>query len=390
MKPQPKLSAKQKPALSRSDVEALMSYDVKSDSPVLSVYLDTDQADAANLKRAFEVVFKNMLRNVELPEQTNKQELKDDAEVVLRFLKDYRDVARALVVFADASEDFFWNRELAVNVTNFLRWNERPFVRPLLELIDEHERYGVVLTDRSKARLFTIFLGEIEELKEAFAQANVKHIKASGRDHVLSQMNIQRKADMHARSHLKDVSKAMSRVVVSRGLNRLILGGPVESTSELFRLLPKSLQVRVVSKLALPVEANAEQVLQETLKIETDLERKHEADLVELLITAAGKKENAVVGLEQTLLALQASRVWQIVFATEFQTRGGQCTNCGALLVTVEEPCVYCGEPVRAIDDVIQFAVERVMDRDGKIEQVRGVAADRLRGVGGIGAVLHY
>jgi peptide chain release factor subunit 1 len=377
--------------LSRADVEALLKREARPESAVLSLYLDTDQSDAVNLERGFGIVFKNMLRDIELQTDKNKrQELKDDAEVVLRFLDDYRDIKRALVVFCDASEGFLWIRELAAKVPNILRWLDRPYVRPLLELIDEQERYGVILADRSKARLFTIFLGEIEEHKEAFAQADVKHIKTSGTDHLRSQMNIQRKADLHARWHLKEVSKTMARLALQHSFDRLILGGPVEATSELMGLLPKTLRARVVTKVALPVAANTGRVLAETLKIEAEVERKREVDLVESLITAARKKEKAVLGLEETLLALQEVRVWQLVYADGFHTSGGQCTSCEALSSSDRGPCGYCGKPVRAINDFIQIAVERVMDLDGKIEQVRGPAAERLNEVGGLGAVLHY
>ena len=62
-----------KPMISRRDVEALMERDVQPDSPVLSVYLNTDQSDAANIQRAFAVVFRNMLREVEGPNDKDKQ-----------------------------------------------------------------------------------------------------------------------------------------------------------------------------------------------------------------------------------------------------------------------------------------------------------------------------
>ena len=391
MKPERQVNNEEQPPLTRSVVEVLMERDARPESPVLSVYLDTDQSDPINVQRAFEVVFKNMLKNVEPPaEKSKQQELRDDADAALRFLEDYRDTRRGLVMFCDTSEGLFWIRELAVRVPNILRWHEKPYVRPLFELIDEHERYGVVLTDRSKARLFTIFLGEIEEYKEEVGQADVKHVKSPGTDHALSQMQIQRKADLHARWHLKDVSKIMSRLALKRGFDRLILGGTAETTNELFGLLPKSLRARVVSKIALPVEANTEQVLEETLKIETEIERQREVTLVDSLITAARKKEKAVVGLEDTLFALQEWRVWQLVFTDGFNATGGECTNCHALLASADGPCTYCGKPVRTIDDLIQAAVERVMDLDGKIEQVQGPAAQRLKEVGSCGAVLHY
>ncbi len=391
MKPERLIARSGHELLSQSDVEAITEREPRAGSAVLSVYLDTDQSQAVNLKRGFEVVFKDMLRKVELPEEKSiQQEFKEDAALVLRFLNDYRDTRRALVVFCDASESFFWVRDLAINVRNILRWNERPFVRPLLELIDEHERYGLVLADRNKARLFTIFLGEIEEHKEAFAQADVKHIKTSGTDHLRSQMQIQRKADLHALWHLKAVSKTISRLAQKRSFDRLILGGPVEATNELFGLLSEALRARVVSRVALPVKANTEQVLGETLKIEAEVERQREVDLVESLIRAARKKEKAVLGLEETLLALHEMRLWQLVFSESFDAKAGQCTNCQSLLPSDVGPCVYCGRLVRAINDLIQIAVDRVMDLDGKVEHVRGPAAARLNEVGGLGALLHY
>jgi peptide subunit release factor 1 (eRF1) len=275
-------------------------------------------------------------------------------------------------------------------VPNILTWRDVPYVRPLLELIDEHERYGVVLTDREHARLFSIFLGEIEEHKEVFAKAEVTHIKTSGTDHIRSQMNIQRKADLHARWHLNEVAQMMSRLVGRLEFDRLILAGTVEATSELHGLLPKALRARVVRKIALPVQANSAVVLEETMKIEEEIERQREVDLVEQLITAANKRQNAMLGLEETLLALQEWRVWQLVYTEGFNVQGSQCTNCQGLLATQNKPCDYCGRPVRAVNDLIQLATERVFNLEGKVEQVRGPAAARLKEVGSIGAILRY
>jgi pyrimidine deaminase RibD-like protein len=69
---------------------------------------------------------------------------------------------------------------------------------------------------------------------------------------------------------------------------------------------------------------------------------------------------------------------------------GSECTNCAALLASEIEPCAYCGKPVRAVNDLIELAAERVFDLEGKLEQVSGPAAARLKEVGSIGAVLHF
>ena len=59
-------------------------------------------------------------------------------------------------------------------------------------------------------------------------------------------------------------------------------------------------------------------------------------------------------------------------------------------LTASDERCPYCSHAVRAVNDLIQLAAERVFDLEGKVEQVRGPAAARLKEVGSIGAVLHF
>jgi len=151
-------------ALSRTDLEALMQREAKPGSPVLSVYLDTDQSQEINIERGFEVVLKDMLREIRQKlDKEARQEFDADAERLRQFVEEYHDVKRGLVIFCDASEGFLWTRELNVRVRNSPRWNDTPYLRPLIEILDEYERYAVVLTDRKKARFFTIYLGEIEE-----------------------------------------------------------------------------------------------------------------------------------------------------------------------------------------------------------------------------------
>jgi peptide chain release factor subunit 1 len=377
--------------ISRDDLENLMRREPRPGSPVLSLYLNTDLSLAANINRAFEVVLKDLLREIEgRLDKGERKEFAADAGQVIRFVENYREPERGLVIFADASDDFFWVRELRVSVRDGAWLNEMPYLRPLIEMLDEHERYGVVLTDRKKARLLTIYLGEIEEHKEAFARADVTHIKSSGMDHLLSQMNIERKGDEHAHWHLKRVAELMSRLARTYEFERLILAGTVEATSELSGLLPKGLRARVVRKISLAVEASEKELLEATLKIEEEIEREHEARIVEELITAAGKQEQAVLGLDRTLEALREQRAWQLVYRDGFAASGTECTNCGALSVSENESCTYCGKAVREVNDLVERAGTRMMVMHGHVEHVRGAAATRLQEVGSIGAFLRY
>jgi peptide chain release factor subunit 1 len=377
--------------ISKDDLDVLRQREARAGSPVLSVYLDTDQSREINIERGFEIVLKDMLR--EIKQRLDKDERKEfeaDAERVGQFVDSSHDISRGLTIFCDESDDFFWTRELNVRVRSGAWWNETPYLRPLLELLDEYERYGVVLTDRQHARLFTIYLGEIEEHREAFAEADVKHIHSGGMDHAWSQMNIERKADEHAHWHLKRVAELTARLASVHEFDRLILAGPVEATSELGALLPKALRSRVVRQVSLPVDGSEALVLEETLKVEREVEREHEAALVEQLITASAKHDRAVIKLGATLRAIQEWRVMQLVYADGFTTSGSRCTNCGALFADEKEACDFCGQAVHRVDDLVERAGARVLEMSGKVEQVRDAAAARLQEAGSIGAFLRY
>jgi peptide chain release factor subunit 1 len=319
-----------------------------------------------------------------------REEFDADAERVRQFVEVSRDVKRGSVVFCDASDNFFWSRQLNVRVRNGARWNDTPYVRPLIEILDEYERYAVVLTDRKQARLFTIYLGEIEEHHQAEAPLDVKRINAPGRDHIESQMTIQHKADAHAHLHLKHVAELTARLASVREFDRLILAGTVEATSELFGLLPKALRAKVVRQISLPINGSAALVLEETLKVEADIEREREAELVKELITAGHKNQKAVIELTPTVRAIQEQRVWQLVYADGFAPPGSQCGNCLALYAEEKESCDYCGQAVKGVGDFIDRAAERVLEMDGRVEQVCGPAAERLQEAGNIGAFLRY
>lgn len=377
--------------ISRDEVEGLMVREVRPGSPVLSVYLDTDQSREINIERGFQIVLKDMLREIKQRlDKDEKGKFHADAERVQRFVQEeYHDVKRGLVIFCDESEDLFQHIELNVRVRSIARWDETPYVRPLVELLDEYERYCVALADRERARLFTIYLGEIEEHRETEASADVRHIKSSGLDHLRSQMNIERKADEHAHWHFKHVVERLSWLARKYEFDRLILAGTDEATSHISALLPTRLQPRVVRRMNMLINVSDAYVLEKTLKVEQEVEREREVTLVRELLEAAGTGRG-VVKLGATLRAIDEWRVMQLVYADGFAPPGGQCVNCGALYAEKKDACDYCGRAVREVGDLIDRADARVLEMSGKVEQVFGDAATRLRGEDSIGALLRW
>jgi peptide subunit release factor 1 (eRF1) len=365
----------------------LLAREPRPDSAVLSVYLDVDQTRPGNLNRGFEVTLDVMLRSLDqqLKEAPSQREFQQDAARVREFVSGYVPSAQSLCLFCDESEGFLWWRELGVTLPNDVVWSATPFVRPLLDALDEYERYGVILADRARARLFTVFLGEIEEHQDVFSTWNVHRTKSTGTDRWWSQQQFQRKAQVHVLWHLKRVAQETDRLAREHAFDRLVLAGASDVTAELKRLLPKGLRSRVVAELPLPIDAAPSEVLRALAPVLQRVERAHEQELVDSLLASTSKNDHRVVGLDDTVALLQEGRVWLLLYAEGFAASGWECEHCTALFSRQRETCAYCNGALRLVPDLVTRLVERAFEQGATVEQVRGEAAAKLRAAGGIG-----
>jgi peptide subunit release factor 1 (eRF1) len=355
------------------------------------VYLNVDQSRQANLNRGFETHFNGMIVSLQntVQDTAELERLRKAAHRMSDFLKAYEVGDRTLVMFFDESDGFFQHLEIGVPMQSLARWNRAFFLKPLAAATDDFERYGVVLVDRANARLFSVFLGDIEEVAwEGFDAAKVRYIKAIGTDRWSSASQIQRKADEQVRKNLRSTVRELDSLVQSNRIDRLLLAGTPELTSELRELLPKRLALRVIGVLDLAIDTPAKDVLDATLPKVVEYERDSEEELVKEVATSAAKARQAVVGLGSTLQKVNESRVWQLIYSEDFHASGFECSQCAALYSLERASCLYCGSPLVRVVDVVERAVEQAIRKDARIEIVRGEAAASLDNVGGIGAFL--
>ena len=327
------------------DLDELLAWETDPESPILSIYLNVDQHDSVNLNRGFETALKSLLRTASEGIDGDLADFQEDCGMALRFVGDYQPAARGLILFCDGSRELQRSWDVQVPTPSLVRWRPVPYVRPLLEARDEYQRYGIILTDRAQARLFTVSQGEIEENRNAFAEADVRQFDGTGSDQIRSQMAFQRRSDEHARQHLREVAQTMSRLWELHSFDRLILAGPTAAVAELKGLLPATLGRAVVGTTSLAIDAPEEAILEETARLHADAEREGERQVVEDLITAAAKQQQAVTGLDGLLAALWESRVRSVVYADGFRPSGGRCRACSRL-VPMGSDCPACAGDV--------------------------------------------
>jgi peptide subunit release factor 1 (eRF1) len=268
-------------------------------------------------------------------------------------------------------------------------------VRPLLEAWDEHARYGVVLADREKARFFVIAMGEIHEILEIVQEPPVKHRSAAGSDHMRSQMVLQRRAAKYSEEFLKDATDRLRDVVDEYHVEKVVLAGPEEVTAELQRLLPKALQLKVMERIKISVNARASEVLEVSYPAIENIERKHEREMVHDLVTMAhktqGSSAKATLGLDATLSAANQGRIYRLVYPNGSKMSGFQCHVCDVLLdhAPSDLVCPYCSKPLEETDDLVWPLSEKVLATGGKVEEIRDPEARMELVAGGqVGAYL--
>lgn len=378
--------------ISRQDLKELSTRCAESRVPHLTVILNIDQTRASNLNRGFEAALKSLLQKTEQRiSAEDRAAYERDGRRIIGHVADLQPEGKTVAVFSCSIERFFWHKNLSVGLESEAHWGVGPYLKPLLEVRGEAERCGVVLADRARGRLYTMFQGELKLEAELEAEADVKHFDASGADQMRSQMVFQRKAQEHVKWHLRRVVELLEKLADSRQLGSIVLGGPHEVLSELKGLLPVRLARALIGTTALPVESSGAEILAEAKALQKRAEDEENQQIVDGLLTAAAKNRQAVVGLPETLQALNQGRVRQLIYTDNYKAVGSECGECGALFSDPLETCPYCARPMRQDADLLEMMLERVFRQGGAYEQLRGSASDLLLEAGsGIGAYLRF
>lgn len=377
---------------SHADWLTLKVYKPDGEGFVLSLYLDVDRAKEVNRNRGFERALHNMIRSHE--SQSISPSLRADwlncRKAVEEFVHSYQPSKRSLLIFSNPRRPFWWHCELTVPLENELSFSDSPYLRPLAEKMDEYERYGVVLLDSERARFFSVYMGEIEELQEITTDVPRK-TQTSGTDQIWSQKHQQRHHREHVVQHFRDVIEKLRDFTEENRFEALALGGSQQATADLVQALPKALSRRVAGTFTLPVSAKPQEALSHTKEIETRQRQVRQQELIDSLITMTNKGGKATLGLADTVEAINEGKVWRLVYDKSLLATGFVCRECGMLFAGENHGrCRRCGVETEPTPNLVNNAIAKVIEAGGSIDEVSDGAASRLAEIGHIGALLRY
>ncbi|MEW6215736.1 MAG: Vms1/Ankzf1 family peptidyl-tRNA hydrolase, partial [Nitrospirota bacterium] len=294
---------------------------------------------------------------------------------------------KGLTLFSSSENSFWKEYHLGIPLRNELIINKNPYTKPLMDILDTYQRYAVLLVDKESARIFVVHLGEIVEYGEVYTpDIPGKHKK--GGWFALSQNHYERHIDYHIGLHLKDVIEKLDSFISGEYIGRLIIGGSDEAVSMVKGMLHKMVLDKVIGTVKIEMFAKNDEVLSKVEPIVSYYEKKKEKETVEALITKSMKNENAVLGLDNVINALQEQRVMKLVVLKDYKASGYSCRSCGFLTAQKVDSCPYCKGEVEAIDYIVELAGEKAIQQGALVEVVSD--EKRLQDAGSIGAFLRF
>jgi len=360
----------------------------QQESNTLTLFVDLDQGSRANRHGGFLVQAEGLTRNLRA-ESGGDPELDSAAERALQLISGVDPQGRSAMVVVHPTTGLEEIHQAWVRFPSSAYWRRGAFLRPVVEAMDENERYAVVLADARRARLFSIHLGEIIEHGHLLSETGSRS-RGVGVDQWRAEKRQERHHDQEITAHVKAIIDALRDLALEAPFDRLIVGGAPRTTSQIERLLPRRLHGKLVESISLPVSASENEVLERTVEIQRGMDRDQERRTVEGLLSELHESGRAVAGLEDVCDAVSEIRVWTLVYEQTLDAEGGECRECGVLTTKTNGFCPRCRAGLQPVSQLVDRLAQVVLETGGRIEVVSGAAAEDMAAIGSIGALLRY
>jgi peptide subunit release factor 1 (eRF1) len=291
--------------------------------------------------------------------------------------------APGVAVFACWANDFARAVPLPVPVEDGVWVGDAPYVRPLAELLDEHETFAVVVVDARAAEVHLVVASEPEEA--ARVRGDVKNRVRKGG---WSQKRYARRREKQLEHYAADVVEALAALDRESPFSRLVLLGADEAVRAVEERLPPPLADRLVGARPLDAYATDEEMLDVALDVAEEAERADERRLWEEIRESNLRGGLAAVGATRVLAALEQARVEELLVDREAEIAGTKCRACEHLVHGTPQTCQQCGSPDVFPVDLVEALVERASRTGADVDFADPF--DALTEVGHVAALLRY
>ncbi|MBK8048925.1 MAG: hypothetical protein IPK16_18460 [Anaerolineales bacterium] len=295
----------------------------------------------------------------------------------------YNRQGRSLILFSCAKKDFWWAFSFAVPVDDFAFVSFRPYVRQLAHLLDVYERCGVVQVDQEGARIYVFNMGNLEAV-EGYLGEEVKQHRSGG----WSAPRYQRREEGLARQNLQEAAEMAEEFYRNNGTRRLILAGTGKNVATFKDLLSNRLRSMIIGAIAADANASPNDLRDKALALAVKAEKRDADALADQILAAAQTGGNAVLGVTETLTAVQQGRASHVIVVADYAQQAYRFVDSGHVLLELTEDADLQSGRVQLLPDAVESCLRRAL-----VQNIGFTVVDHHDGLekaGKIGALTRY
>lgn len=362
-------------------LEELTAYP-STEQPFLSVYVDLTP-DGNGRRPALQIVEQDFERIASQVKQreTGLESFEADRQRIMDYINTEAPVdARGLAIFACNAEGVWQALPLQVPVETHLMEDRFAHTFNLARILDDYETYAVALVDSQESRIFVISLNEAEKAGGTEAADEIRRFEAGG----WGQMLFQRRIDNVIKAHTREMGDQLNRIIKRYDVQHIVLAGNDSIKGAVRDSLPKQVQDMVVDFINIDLTSNMQDIMNVIEPMMREVERQQEAADVDTLEAQVNTKGGlAVIGIENTALALSKGQVRQLLMHQGFEALGSRNPNTGFLYQGMKSKDPFDGTELESVNlreaftaaATQQGATIQIVEENQYLEQNEGVGA---------------
>ena len=250
----------------------------------------------------------------------------------------------------------------------------RPYVRPMLAVLQRSPAYIVTVIDRRNAWLFRVSAEGIETVGQ-LEEDGIRKPRFAGW-YGLEEHRVHERITQLTRHHYRRTAAALDQAVNPRSGDLLVLGGHRDEVAWFLSVLPAPLRARFAGSFVVdPHTMTPAQVHRLADGVVARWEETRERRMAAETSGLAG--DESARGLEACVAAANQRAVRLLTVPDALRLPGSACDHCDALAVH-EAECPVCGAAMGAVPDIVEELVVRVIEEGGNVQFIRDAGAEMI------------
>lgn len=374
-------------------LRGLARLEPSTDAPYLSVYLDWRPEGERPQRRSAVTIFNHKAEKLKdrYPDDSPARDsLEEDIRKVRALIETGIDPAvHGVIIIANSSRDVFESFVLAIPVDTEVEAEPTPNLLQMVRVVEDFPRYAVLVADQKDAVITVINRSARIASIEVQGDDAANHHAQGG----WSQRRFQTRNEERRAHFARAIAEETRRAMHDSNIKMLVVAAGDVMASALQAEFHEEVKKRTIGTIHLDVRATYDEIRDATLPLVEAAENEIEFETVTTLLDQVGAGNRGVVGIEETMEALQRGQAMTTVMSSEFSAQGWAdyvMNVYGTGPIPESHPAGGNVEDMHVVDlaeEIVRLTV--VTDAEGEIIHSGGAAAAKL-GEHEVGAILRF